>query len=642
MRFSEPELGANSTLLLCGMEFKSTNIAHWGFPRGKRGKREGIAASPFAQRSEIDELHVDISRVVPHHRPSMKRALFPLFVLLFLPFGVVAQDSLDKLATDFWTWRAQWQPYNGDDVPRIERPPGLKPSWSAASVGQQRTDLAAFEARWKKLDPAKWPLAQQVDYRLVGSALARVRWELDINHRWQTDATFYVEQAMTPVVETLLAPPPFDGTRSRDLITRVQNVPAVVEDAKANLKQPSAPFAKLAVESLADIRPQLLSVAHDVGPMLKGSNTQELSPAIERAAASLESFRAWLQQRLPTMAPHTPVGRDAYVFFLKNVALSPFTPEQLLEMSGQEWARSVASEQVARQHNREVPQLEMLASLDEQLERTNDMESAVRRFLSRGEILTVPTDFPHYTARAVPAYLAGLSGFSELDDFTGPSRLDQPAVRWTPEPGPGLGYFADASARDPRPIIVHEGVPGHYMQLWLSWHNPDPIRRHYYDSGPIEGLGFYAEEMMLLAGLFDDSPHTTEIIYNFMRLRALRVEVDVKLALGQLTNDEAAAYLAKSVPMDPKTAVSEASAFATQPGQAITYQAGKLQITTFLADARLRAGDKFDLKAFNDFVWRNGNVPIELQRHEWFGEPFTDKPASVPTTPEPKKKRPSS
>src|ERR1700753_3273425 len=126
--------------------------------------------------------------------------------------------------------------------------------------------------------------------------------------------------------------------------------------------------------------------------------------------------------------------------------------------------------------------------------------------------------------------------------------------------------------------------------------------------------------MMLIPGLFDDSPHTREIIYNFMRLRALRVEVDVKLALGQMNNEQAAAYLAKSVPMNPKTAQAEAAMFATQPGQAISYQAGKIQIMKFLADARAKAGDRFDLKAFQDFVWSNGNVPIELQRAEWFGD----------------------
>ena len=143
------------------------------------------------------------------------------------------------------------------------------------------------------------------------------------------------------------------------------------------------------------------------------------------------------------------------------------------------------------------------------------------------------------------------------------------------------GYFEGASQRDPRPLIVHEGVPGHYMQLWLSWHNPDPIRRHYYDSGANEGLGFYAEEMMLLAGLFDDSPHTREIIYNFIRLRALRVEVDVKLALGQLNNEQAAAYLAKTVPMNPKTAQSEGAMFATQPGQAFRIRPARSRSPSF-------------------------------------------------------------
>ena len=573
----------------------------------------------------------------------MKRAFF-LLAILCLPLGVRAQDSLDKLAIDFWTWRAQWQPFNADDIPRIERPAGLKQSWSAESIAHQRADLSAFNARWKKLDPSKWRVPHQVDYRLIGSALARVHWELDMNRRWQDDATFYVDQAMTPVVEAILTPPPFDKTRSSDLIIRVQNIPSVVEDAEANLQHPCAPFAKLAIASLADIRSQLWLVAHDVGPLLTGENAQELAPAVERAASSLESFRDWLQKRLPAMPPHTPVGRDAYVFFLKNVALYPFTPEQLLDMSRQEWARSVAAEQIEHQRNLEARILEPFDTLDEQLQRTNDMESAIRRFLGRQEILTVPQDFPHYTVRAVPPYLTGLGEFSELDDFTGPSRLTQEATRWTPKPSPTPGYFEDASQRDPRPIIVHEGVPGHYMQLWLSWRNPDAIRRHYYDSGANEGLGFYAEEMVLLAGLFEDSPHTREIIYNFARLRALRVEVDVKLALGQLNNEEAAAYLAKTVPMSPKTAQAEAAMFATQPGQAISYQTGKIQITKFLADARLRAGEKFDIRAFNDFVWRNGNVPIELQRAEWFGDsalaaaPTANVPnASKPT---PKQQRP--
>jgi Bacterial protein of unknown function (DUF885) len=531
-----------------------------------------------------------------------------------------AQDSLEKLATDFWTWRAETAPFNDDDVPRMEHPPSLKQSWSAASIAKQHVDLAAFEARYKKIDASKWQVPQQVDYRLIGSALARVRWELDYNKRYQSDPTFYVDQAMSPVVQAILPPPPFDKTRSGDLIARVQNVPAIVTDAEANLQKPCAPFAKLAIESLTDIRTQLWEMAHEVTPQLKGDNLQELSPGIERAAASLENYREWLKQRVATMPPCSPVGREAYTFFLKNVALYPYSPDQLLEMANQEWARAVSAEEIERQRNSEMPALKPFASLDEQLQATANLENAVRHFLLRQGLLTVPLDMPHYTVKPIPTYLQGLSNFAELDDFTGPSRLTQDGVRWTEKPSLNPGYFEGATQRDPRPLIVHEGVPGHYMQLWLSWKNSDPIRRHYYDSGINEGLGFYAEEMMLLAGLFDDSPRSREMIYNFMRLRALRVEVDVKLALGQMNNEQAAAYLAKAVPMNPKTAQVEAEMFATQPGQAISYQTGKIQIMKFLADARVKAGDKFDLKAFHDFVWNNGNVPIELQRAEWFGD----------------------
>ena len=149
----------------------------------------------------------------------------------------------------------------------------------------------------------------------------------------------------------------------------------------------------------------------------------------------------------------------------------------------------------------------------------------------------------------------------ENDDLTGPSRLDQDGTSYIHVPGPDLGFFKLSQAHDPRPILVHEGVPGHYFQLCLGWHNPDPIRRHYYDSGANEGLGFYAEEMMLQAGFFDDNPHTRETIYSFMRLRALRVEVDVKLALGEFTLQQGADYLARTVPMDRATALDEAACF---------------------------------------------------------------------------------
>jgi len=150
-----------------------------------------------------------------------------------------------------------------------------------------------------------------------------------------------------------------------------------------------------------------------------------------------------------------------------------------------------------------------------------------------------------------------------------------------------------------------------------------PLRIH---GGSLRGIQYrpsvasaQVKSALLLAGLFDDSPRTREIIWNFMRLRALRVEVDVKLALNQFTIDQAADYLRTAVPMDAATAHAEASLFSLTPGQAISYQMGKLQIYEFLANARTRKGDTFSLRDFHNFLWQNGNVPIVLQQWEYLG-----------------------
>jgi uncharacterized protein (DUF885 family) len=546
-----------------------------------------------------------------------------LILLLHFPCTAMAQpansknDSLEKLAADFWTWRAAAQPYSPDDIPRIERPGG-KRDWSHAEIEKQRAALVRFDARWKKLDAVGAPAAQQVDYRLMSSALARVRWELDVNPRWKRDPNFYVEQSLTAIVEALVVPAPFDKKRSDELLTRIRNIPDFVKAGEENLGNPPAPFAKVAIDALDGVDGKLISMTVSLVPV-STLKREELDEALREAGTALKQYRAWLQKKLPELPQETALGREAYVFFLKNVALLPYTPEQLLELSNQEWARSVAFEAYEEGRNKSVPPLRIFPDTETWIRKAATDELSIRDFLEAHDILSVPQGIQHYTLRPMPEYLRAVSAFGETDDFTGPSRLIENCVRYVNPPSEKMGFFWLATAEDPRPITVHEGVPGHYFQLAVSWRNPDPIRRHYYDSGANEGIGFYAEEMMLQAGLFDDSPHTREIIYHFMRLRALRVEVDVKLALGQFTLEQAAEYLASKVPMDRQTARSEAIGFATAPGQAISYQIGKIQILSFLADARRLQGEKFGLRKFHDFLWNNGNVPITLLRQEYWG-----------------------
>jgi uncharacterized protein (DUF885 family) len=288
-------------------------------------------------------------------------------------------------------------------------------------------------------------------------------------------------------------------------------------------------------------------------------------------------------------------------------------------MARQDFERILAMESYEHQRDLRAPELKLPATAQEQTARMAREDANIRRYLTEHQILTVPADIPHWTLRPAPDYVVAFDPFGEIDDFTGPSRLHQDGTRWINPPSNDLPYFWKAYAQDPRTTGVHEGIPGHFFQLSLSWRNADPIRRQYYDSGANEGIGFYAEEMMLDAGLYDDSPRSREIIYSFARLRALRVEVDVKLALGQFSIPQAADYLARTVPMDRKTAEGESAGFATAPGLGIAYEIGKLQIERMLADRRLEQGGQFSLREFHDYVWSNGNVPLSLQRWELLG-----------------------
>ncbi|WP_066782131.1 DUF885 family protein, partial [Sphingomonas sp. CCH5-D11] len=509
------------------------------------------------------------------------------------------------------------QPATSDDVPRIERPAGWAPDWTPAGVTAQRAKLAAFDARWKALASAPRSPQERTDYRLVGSALARVHWELDHVAAWQRQPHFYVAQAIEPVFEVLLPPPPVERARIDEVIRLLGRVPATLAAGRANLTDMRGPFVAIARAQIDEVPASLNGMAAGLTPFADAAQAAKLKVAVAAAIEAFAEFGAYLKAKQGGLPATTAVGADAYRFFLDQVALIPHAPEELLVMGRQEWARAVLFETLERNRNRGVAELPIGASIGAVTARLDAEELKVRRFLTEQRLLTVPDWVGHYNALPFPAYLAPIGWLGRTFDLTGPSRVGQNATVYLPDPSPKLGYFNLSITRDPRPIIVHEGVPGHFFQLSLGWKHPDPLRRHYYDSAANEGTGFYAEEMMLQAGLWADAPKTREIIYNFARLRALRVEVDVKLALGAFSIAQAADYLEKTVPMDRATALEEAAFFAAAPGQAISYQIGKMQTLEFLAEARIREGDAFDLRRFHDFLWLNGNVPIALQRDEY-------------------------
>jgi hypothetical protein len=457
-------------------------------------------------------------------------------------------------------------------------------------------------------------VADRVDHRLLRSAMARVVWESDIL-RVRGLPRFWVDQALGPVFDALLRPG-VDPPRIAEVVRLLRAVPATLSHAPAALAQPAREFAALAVAELDDIGERIAACAQAL-TQIDPSAAADLSSAAAESGAALQQFRQRLAASMPNLRPATPVGRQQYEWFLREVACVPLTVDEITGIGRREYDRAVWLELLQARRNRARPEPALPADASQQVRAHARDEQAVRAFHAERGLLSQPEWLRHYLTLPMPAYLEPLRFLGMTDDLTGPHRLTEDGVAYVPPPGPDLPYFYAANARDPRAGILHEGA--HYQQLALAWANPRPVRRHYYDSGANEGIAFYHEEMMLVSGLLDDAPHTRTALCNFMRLRALRVSVDVGLATGALSIAGAAGELATRVPMDEETARQEAAFFAETPGQALTYQVGKTQLIALIADAVRVRGAGLDLQALHDAVWVNGNVPIALLRWELLG-----------------------
>ncbi|WP_244180191.1 DUF885 family protein [Amycolatopsis pretoriensis] len=525
---------------------------------------------------------------------------------------------MNKLSEEFWLWREATQPDSFDDVCRVQRPPGWLPEWSAAAVEDRRRVLAAFAGRYSALEDRGAPVADQVDRRLVGSALARVHWELNLLRDWQRNPGFYLDQSLGPVANLLLAPPPFTEVRAQSLVDCLHRVPAVLAAAEENLAgHAAAPFARCALLLLEKASEQLATAMAALASSLPAAQQRVLPERTTAACVALTSFRTWLGDRLSTFTTTTSAGAEAFNFFLHRVALLPYSVEHLRWMGRQEYQRSTAAELIARARHRRSAPAPLIADVAQQISRQREEEQGVRAFCRQRGLVDLPDDLPHYRNAAMPAYLEPLGWLSVPHHFPPPGCPAGDALRYIRAPREDLPYFELAEARDPRVGIAHEGV--HAWQAALSSRNTNPVRRHYYDSAANEGIAFANEESLLTAGLFDNHPDSSLFVLNAMRLRSLRVEIDIGLALGELTIETAADRLAGLVGMDRQTAWAEAVYFAGHPGQGLSYQTGKQQVLDLMTACASDRPDTFDLAGFHTDLWSNGNVPLSLRRWELLG-----------------------
>jgi uncharacterized protein (DUF885 family) len=527
--------------------------------------------------------------------------------------------SLQRLADEYYNWRNQNYPVASSDA-GLHTGDGRLTDYSPTAIAARRTHVINLLAQVNRMQTAKWKKDDQIDWLLFRAQLEgpvffdRV---MDFEH---SDAQTYVNECSNAIFS--LIKKEYDTPRNRALAAtaRLKAMPAMLEQGKRNLTRPVKLYAQLAIDSARSIDPLFTdSMMSALARDLSSAEMNELVGARDAAAKAIHAYAYWLEKRLPSMPAFAPMGEANYNYLLKHVYLLPLDAKQV-EMLGQtELARARAAESMLPDPSLADPNPRRAQVIpkdqDDFLKAYESREAEMIAFLKENRLVTLPSYLGRFEIRQLPAAFKPTNpgGFMNAP---GVYDKDPTGFYFIPTYNPeSKNFYIRAAIEDPRPILGHEGIPGHFLQLSIANHLKDEIRRQHGDGIIIEGWALYGEEMLMRTGLYPLNSSSQGQVLRLSRYRAARIGVDVNLHTGRWPFEQAVKYFMEAGGLDREAAEGEAAGAAASPTQKIYYITGKWQIMRLLGKYRDAKGKDFRLGQFHDDLIKNGSLPLSIV--EW-------------------------
>ena len=550
--------------------------------------------------------------------------LFAVSVLIMTNANITSAQApgspadLRKLANDYYNWRNQNYPVSSSDA-GLHTWDNKLTDYTLSALLARRLHVKEVLANVRAMQTEKWGKDDRIDWLLFRSQLESVVFFDRVMDFEETDPQTYVNECSNGIFSLLKKE--YDTPRNRSLAatSRLKQMPFVIEKGKQNLNKPVRLYAQLAIDSARSIdslfTDSLMTLAKDLPPAEKS----DLIKARDAAIASIHGFADFLEKRLPGMPPFKPMGEDSYNYLLKNIYYLPIDAKQL-EMLGQtELARYRGLESMLPDPSLADPNPARAKSIPKDqndfLKAYESREAEMIDFLKANHLVTLPSYLGRFEIRQLPEAFKPTSpgGFMNAP---GVYDKDASGFYFIPTYNPkSSNFYIRAAIEDPRPILGHEGIPGHFLQLSIANHLPDEIRRQHGDGIFVEGWALYGEEMLMRTGLYPINSASQGQVLRLARYRAARIGVDVNLHTGRWTFEQAVKYFMEAGGLDREAAEGEAAGAAASPTQKITYITGKWQITRLLGKYRDQKGKDFRLGQFHDDLIKNGSLPLSIV--EW-------------------------
>ncbi|MEE9457393.1 MAG: DUF885 domain-containing protein [bacterium] len=406
------------------------------------------------------------------------------------------------------------------------------------------------------------------------------------------------------------------------MLARMQKVPAYCEKGKRAFEKPIAKFLELAAELAAQGGLFLARVVPAAAEQAGSKYAADLAEAGERAAAALDDFIAHVRG-LPVREDFA-AGREAFDRLLKEYHLLDYDADSLLAF-GQESVARVQGEmaELAEKIRPGATPAQLVGELKKDHPAADEVLDFYREWMSRSrqfvidksicglppgeELEVIPT--PEFERAIIPygAYMPPATYEPRQKGFfyVTPVEPDAPPEEREQK------LAGHNRARGPI-IALHEGYPGHHLQLCWAHRVTNRMRREFHSNPLIEGWALYCEEMMREEGFYDDE----RIVLGQKKdtlWRAARVVLDASLHTGRMTFDEAVAFLVDVVSLERVNAEAEVKRYIYTPTQPMSYLVGKREIMALRSDYFERHPEA-SLRDFHDRVLAVGSLPVKLVR----------------------------
>jgi len=545
--------------------------------------------------------------------------LIATLILLSAPI-VQAQtpNDLRKLATDYYQWRNENFPVASSDS-GLHKWDNRLTDYSLSAVLARRLQVKDLLTKVQAMNMTGWSKDDRIDWLLFRAQLEGVVFFNRVINFEETDPQTYINECSNGIFSLLKKE--YDTPRNRALsaTARLTQMPALMEQGKKNLNNPVQLYAQLAIDSARSIDSLFNDSLMTLNKDLSAAEKADLVKARDTALISIHGFADWLEKRLPGMVPFKPMGEENYNYLLQHVYLLPLKANDI-EMLGQaELARyrgleallpdpSLADPNPARGQNIPKDQQAFLAAYESR-------QAEMIEFLKTKHLISLPDYLGQFHIRQLPEAFKPTSPGGFMNP-PGVYDKDSSGFYFIPTYNPqSKNFYIRAAIEDPRPILGHEGIPGHFLQLSIANHLTNEIRRQHADGIFVEGWALYGEEMLMRSGLYNDNSPGMGQILRLSRYRAARIGVDVNLHTGRWTFDQAVKYFMEAGGLDREAATGEAAGAAASPTQKITYMVGKWQIMRLLGKYKDQQGPNFRLGQFHDELLRNGSLPLSIV--EW-------------------------